>query len=167
MIRPARPDDVTAILELIRDLAAYERAAHEAIATVDQLTDALFGTAPGVFAHVAEHRGVGGPEIAGFALWFLNFSTWTGRQGVYLEDLYVRPELRGRGYGAALLAELARICVERGYSRLEYSVLDWNQPAIEFYRRLGAVAMDEWTVHRLSGEALRRLGSRAARSTRS
>jgi GNAT superfamily N-acetyltransferase len=113
-----------------------------------------------VFAHVAEHRDAAPPEVAGFALWFLNFSTWTGRHGIYLEDLYVRPELRGCGYGTALLGELARLCVERGYARLEWSVLDWNEPAIAFYRALGAVPMDGWTVHRLSGHALRRLGSR-------
>jgi GNAT superfamily N-acetyltransferase len=167
MVRPAQPDDVRAIHQLIRDLAAYERAAQEANATEDQLREALFGPAPRVFAHVAEHQGADGTEVAGFALWFLNFSTWTGRHGVYLEDLYVRPELRGSGYGVALLAELARLCVERGYTRLEYSVLDWNEPAIAFYRALGAVPMDEWTVHRLSGEALRRLGSRGAPSARS
>src|SRR5205823_1366347 len=102
-----------------------------------------------------------GTEVAGFALWFLNFSTWTGRHGIYLEDLFVRPQHRGLGYGASLLAELARVCVAQGYARLEWSVLDWNQPAIAFYRALGSVPMDEWTVHRLSGEALPRLATRA------
>src|SRR2546421_4873510 len=159
MIRPARPDDVPILLQLIRDLATYERAPHDATATVEQLQEALFGPSPRVFAHVAEHQGDDGPEIAGFALWFLNFSTWTGRHGVYLEDLYVKPELRGHGYGRSLLAELARVCVDRGYGRLEWSVLDWNQTAIAFYRALGSEPMDEWTVFRLSGEALRRLGS--------
>ena len=106
-----------------------------------------------MFAHVAEADG----EVAGFALWFLNFSTWTGQHGIYLEDLYVRPDQRRSGLGRALLAELSRICVARGYSRLEWSVLDWNSPARGFYASLGAVEMDEWTVHRLSGAALRAL----------
>ena len=159
MIRPARPDDVPAILQLIQDLAEYERARHEARATPAQLEHVLFGDAPSVFAHLAEHPAPGGPQVAGFAVWFLNFSTWTGRHGIYLEDLYVRPELRGRGYGAALLAELARICVDRGYARLQWSVLDWNQPAIDFYRRLGAKPLDEWTVYRLEDEALERVAN--------
>ena len=162
VIRPAQPADVPAILHLIRDLATYERAPDEAEATEDQLREALFGPAPRVFAHIAEHEAGDGAEVAGFALWFLNFSTWTGRHGIYLEDLYVRPELRGYGYGSALLVELARLCVERGYTRLEWSVLDWNEPAIAFYRALDATPMDEWTVHRLSGDALRRLGSRSS-----
>jgi GNAT superfamily N-acetyltransferase len=106
-----------------------------------------------VFAHVAEHDG----EVVGFALWFLNFSTWAGKHGIYLEDLYVRPDMRRFGLGRALLAELARICVERGYPRLEWWVLDWNQPARAFYAALGAAEMDEWTVHRLTGPALRAL----------
>ncbi|MBO0689370.1 MAG: GNAT family N-acetyltransferase [Candidatus Dormibacteraeota bacterium] len=156
MIRPARPDDVPTILALIQDLAEYERARHEARATPEQLRRALFGDSPSVFAHLAEHPGPGGSEVAGFALWFLNFSTWTGRHGIYLEDLYVRPELRGHGYGAALLVELARVCVRQGYTRLQWSVLDWNQPAIDFYRRLDAKPLDEWTVYRLEGEALER-----------
>jgi GNAT superfamily N-acetyltransferase len=159
MIRPARPDDLDAILQLIRDLAAYERAPDQARATPEDLGEALFGPEPRVFAHVAEHHGEGEPQIAGLALWFLNFSTWTGRHGIYLEDLFVRPEMRGHGYGRALLVELARICVERGYARLEWAVLDWNQPAIGFYRGLGAEPIDEWTVNRLQGEALRRLGA--------
>jgi GNAT superfamily N-acetyltransferase len=157
MIRPARPEDVGTILGLVHDLAEYEHARHHVAATVDQLRDALFGEAPQVFAHIAEHAAPAGVEVAGFALWFLNFSTWTGRHGIYLEDLYVRPELRGHGYGAALLAELARICVERGYARLQWSVLDWNQPAIDFYRRLGAEPLDEWTVYRLERDALERV----------
>ena len=159
MIRPARPDDVPTILQLIEDLAEYERARDAAQATLEQLQDVLFGDGPRVFAHVAEHPTPEGLEVAGFALWFLNFSTWTGRHGIYLEDLYVRPELRGHGYGAALLAELARICVERGYARLQWSVLDWNQPAIDFYRRLGAKPLDEWTVYRLESDALERVAN--------
>jgi GNAT superfamily N-acetyltransferase len=154
VIRPARPEDVPAILGLVHDLAEYERAPDQAQATEAQLQRALFGPDATAFAHIAEE---GDGEAAGFALWFLNFSTWTGRPGIYLEDLFVRPERRGRGYGRALLRELARICVERDYGRFEWSVLDWNAPSIGFYRALGAVPMDEWTVFRLSGDALRRL----------
>jgi GNAT superfamily N-acetyltransferase len=150
MIRPARPSDVAGIHRLIRELADYERSADQVVASQEDLRRSLFGEQPAVFAHVAEHQGT----VAGFALWFLNYSTWLGRHGIYLEDLYVTPGLRRHGYGRALLAELARICVERGYGRLEWWVLDWNAPAIGFYASLGAVAMDEWTVHRLSGPAL-------------
>ena len=157
MIRTASPDDVTAIHRLVRELAEYERSADQVVASPEDLRRALFGEQPSVFAHVAVHDGA----VAGFALWFLNFSTWTGRHGIYLEDLYVTPELRGHGYGKALLAELARICVERGYARFEWAVLDWNTPAIGFYRTLGASAMDEWTVQRMAGPALRALGGRA------
>ncbi|RCV50608.1 GNAT family N-acetyltransferase, partial [Marinitenerispora sediminis] len=152
-------DDVPTIHRLVRELAEYERAPEQVLSTPDDLTAALFAPGAAAFAHVAEHVGDDGePEIAGFALWFRNFSTWTGRHGVYLEDLYVRPELRGHGYGRSLLAELARICVERGYQRLEWSVLDWNTPSIEFYRALGARPMDEWTTFRLDGEGLEKLG---------
>jgi GNAT superfamily N-acetyltransferase len=154
MIRPARPDDAPTIVQLIRELAEYERAPQEARATEDQIRAALFAPQPQVFCHMAEHEG----EIAGFALWFCSFSTWTGCQGLYLEDLFVRPVFRGRGYGRALLQELARICVERGYARFEWAVLDWNEPSIGFYRALGAVPKDEWIVYRLSGDALQRLG---------
>ena len=156
MIRPASPDDVAAIDRLVRELAEYERSADQVVASPDDLRQALFGEQPAAFAHVAVHDGA----VAGFALWFLNFSTWTGRHGIYLEDLYVTPELRGHGYGKALLAELARICVERGYARFEWAVLDWNTPSIGFYRALGAVAMDEWTVYRLAGPALHALAGR-------
>src|SRR5207237_9588192 len=144
----------------VRELATYERAPHDANATAEQLHESLFGPDPRVFAHVAEHQGADGPEVAGFALWFLNFSTWTGRHGIYLEDLYVRPEHRGRGYGGSLLAELAMVCVERAYARLDWSVLDWNEPALAFYRALWSVPMEEWTVHRLSREALPSLAHR-------
>jgi GNAT superfamily N-acetyltransferase len=150
VIRPARPGDVAAIHRLVRELAEYERSLEQVVASQDDLRRALFGERPAVFAHVATRDGA----VAGFALWFLNYSTWTGRHGIYLEDLYVTPELRGHGYGKALLAELARICVERGYARFEWAVLDWNAPAIGFYRALGAAAMDEWTVQRLAGPAL-------------
>jgi GNAT superfamily N-acetyltransferase len=160
VIRDARPGDVAAIHRLIRELAAYERSLDEVVTTEEDLQASLFGPAPVVFALVAEHEGA----VAGFALWFLNYSTWTGRPGIYLEDLYVTPQLRRHGFGRALLAELARICVERGYARFEWSVLDWNEPAIAFYRSLGAQAMDEWTVHRLTGPALRALAARATGS---
>jgi GNAT superfamily N-acetyltransferase len=157
MIRPARPGDVAELRRLVGELAEYERSADQVLMTEGDLRRSLFGDQPAVFAHVAEHEGA----VAGFALWFVNYSTWTGRHGIYLEDLYVSPELRGHGYGRALLAELARICVERGYGRLEWSVLDWNKPAIGFYESLGAVAMDEWTVHRMTGPALSALADRA------
>lgn len=141
---------------MIRELAEYEKAPQEARATPEQLHAALFGERPGAYAHIAE---TDEGEVVGFALWFLNFSTWTGVQGLYLEDLFVRPDRRGGGYGKALLTELARICGERGYERFEWSVLDWNAPSISFYEALGARPQDEWTVYRLTGEALKSLGS--------
>lgn len=155
MIRPALPSDVPEIHRLVCDLAEYERAREQVEATPEHLHEALFGPHAAAYAHVAEiAEPGGGARVVGFALWFLNFSTWTGRHGIYLEDLYVRPEFRGGGHGRALLTELARICVERGYRRLEWSVLDWNEPSIGFYKSLGAVPMDEWTVYRLTGDAL-------------
>jgi GNAT superfamily N-acetyltransferase len=157
MIRAARPDDVPQILAFVRELAEYEHALDEAGATAEQLDSALFGPHPAAFAHIAEDDVSGEP--VGFALWFLNFSTWKGVHGLYLEDLYVRPEARGGGHGRALLAALAQICVERGYARLEWSVLDWNEPSIGFYKSLGAVPMDEWTVFRLTGAPLAALGT--------
>jgi len=155
VIRPARPDDIPAIHQLIRDLAEYERSLHEVTATQQDLGAALFAEQPALFAHVAEEDG----QPAGFALWFLNYSTWLGKHGIYLEDLYVKPERRGQGHGRALLAELARICAERGYPRLEWAVLNWISPARRFYESLGAAAMDEWTVYRLTGPALHALAS--------
>lgn len=152
MIRPAIPDDVPAIHAMIAELADYERAPHEAVATEDQLRSALFGPTPAVYAHVAVEDGV----PVGFALWFLNFSTWRGVHGIYLEDLYVRQAARGGGHGKALLAELARICVERGYARLDWWVLHWN-PAREFYEAIGAEALTEWVPYRLTGKALAEL----------
>ncbi|GAA2958976.1 GNAT family N-acetyltransferase [Streptomyces enissocaesilis] len=143
---------------MVRELAEYEKALHEVRASEEQLREALFGERPAAYAHIAE---TAEGEVVGFALWFLNFSTWRGVHGIYLEDLYVRPAQRGGGYGKALLASLARICVERGYERLEWSVLDWNSPAREFYKSLGAVSMDEWTVNRLTDDALHRLGAGA------
>ncbi len=153
MIRPARPQDVPQIHRLIRELAEYEKSLDQVTATEEDLRRALFGERPAVFAHVAEQDGA----VAGFALWFLNYSTWLGRHGIWLEDLYVTPRLRGTGLGRALLAELARICVRSGYGRLDWWVLDWNSAARGFYTSLGAAAMDDWTVHRISGEDLRAL----------
>lgn len=146
MIRSAVVEDVPTIIELIRELADYEKALDQAKATEEQLRQALFGEHPAVFALIAEDESTG--ASVGFALWFRNFSTWTGTHGIHLEDLYVRPSARGGGHGKALLAELARIAVERGYSRLEWSVLDWNEPSIGFYKALGA---SRWTSGRSSG----------------
>ena len=156
-IREATPADVPEILAMIHELADYEKAPHEVVATPGLLREALFGPDPAVYALIAEDEANGG--VIGFALWFRNFSTWLGRHGVYLEDLYVRPSHRGHGYGKALLQELARIAVERGYGRFEWWVLDWNTPAIDFYRSIDAVPMDEWTVYRVTGEPLRRLAA--------
>jgi len=157
VIRPAVPADVPALVQLVRDLAEYERAPGEAVATESQFHDVLFGPRPAVFCDVADVEG----EVVGLALWFLSFSTWQGRHGIYLEDLYVTPSQRGAGHGKALLATLARRCVEQGYGRLEWSVLDWNTPAIDFYVGLGAVSMDGWTVHRLAGAPLAALATEA------
>ncbi|MFL5998215.1 MAG: GNAT family N-acetyltransferase [Streptomyces sp.] len=151
MIRPATPADLPAIHALIRELADYERALEEAKATEEQLHEALFGPRPAAYAHVATDST---DSVVGYAIWFLNFSTWRGVHGIHLEDLYVRPTARGGGHGKALLTELARICVERGYQRLEWSVLNWNTPAIDFYESLGARPQNEWTVYRLTDEAL-------------
>lgn len=153
---------------MVHELADYERSAHEVRATEELLTDLLFGTntpsgAPAAHCHVAPASTETGPRLAGMALWFLNSSTWMGRHGIYLEDLYVRPAFRGLGLGQSLMAELARICLDRGYARLEWSVLDWNTPAIDFYRSLGAQEMDEWTVHRITGTELEHLAHRADR----
>lgn len=150
IVRPATPADVPRISELIRELAEYERSADQAVATADDLRAALFASQPALFGHVVEWDGA----VVGFALWFINYSTWVGKHGIYLEDLYVTPEMRGRGAGKALLAELASICVQRGYGRLDWWVLDWNSPAIGFYRSIGAQAMSEWTVYRLTGQSL-------------
>jgi GNAT superfamily N-acetyltransferase len=149
-IRPIRADDVPAVVGLVRELAEYERAAHEVQLTEEQLTAALFGDSPALFGHVAVHEGA----VVGMALWFLNFSTWRGTHGIYLEDLYVQPRHRGSGLGKELLRTLAELCVQRGYARLEWWVLDWNEPSIEFYKAHGAEPMDEWTVFRLTDDAL-------------
>jgi GNAT superfamily N-acetyltransferase len=157
MIRAAEPDDVDAIVGLVGDLADYERARHEVQLDAAALRAALFGPEPAVFAHVA----VVDDEVVGFALWFLSFSTWVGRHGIYLEDLYVRPEHRGAGHGRALLATLAGIAVERGYGRLEWAVLDWNQLGRSVYNSLGAQEQPEWLRCRLDGDALRALAASA------
>jgi GNAT superfamily N-acetyltransferase len=152
--RPARPDDVDDIFDMVCELADYERARHEVESSPDDLSTALFGPDPAVHCHVVDE----GESAAGFALWYVTYSTWTGRHGIWLEDLFVRPASRGRGHGQALLAALAEECVRQGYRRLEWAVLDWNHPAREFYASLGATSMDEWTVNRLAGSALDVLG---------
>ncbi|WP_174284932.1 GNAT family N-acetyltransferase [Sphingomonas bacterium] len=153
MIRAATLADVGVILSFVRDLAAFERAPDAVHATEAMLAQALFGVPPAAEAIIAQDDGA----AIGFALFFHNFSTWTGRRGLYLEDLYITPAARGRGVGKALLRHLARIAVDRDCARLEWAVLDWNAEAIGFYRSIGAVGMDEWTVQRLTGDALRRL----------
>lgn len=168
VLRPAGPEDVPEILAMIRELAEYERSAHEVEANEELIAALLFGGTtpaggPAAFCHVVEvEPGAAAgaevrPHLAAFALWFLNTSTWTGRHGIYLEDLYVRPQHRGLGLGRRLMSELARICLDRGYARLEWWVLDWNEPALDFYDSLGAQPMDEWTVHRMTGAALQAL----------
>jgi GNAT superfamily N-acetyltransferase len=154
-IRRATIADCDAILALIRDLAAYERELEAVEATVETLAATLFGNQPTAYCDLVEVDG----EIVGMAIWFLNFSTWQSKYGIYLEDLFVLPSHRGHGCGHALLKHLARTCVENGYGRFQWSVLDWNQPAIDFYLQLGAVAMDEWTVYRVSGDALTQLAN--------
>lgn len=158
MIRPATAADLPQILALVRELAAYEREPDAVTGTVQSYTSCLFPEqgAPTAWAHVAEVEG----RVVGIAVWFLTFSTWTGRNGLWLEDLYVSPAHRGEGLGAGLMSALARVCVERGYPRMEWTVLDWNEPALEVYRYLGASPMHEWTTHRLTGEALHTLGGR-------
>ena len=170
VVRPAAPSDVAAMHGLILELAEYENGLHEVVASEEDLFRALFGgTAfsdtpantpsgtPGLYAFVIDAAEGG---LAGMAIWMLNYSTWEGQYGVYLEDLYVREAHRGKGYGRALMSSLAKVCRDNGYTRFQWWVLDWNSPAIEVYRRLGAVAMDEWTVYRLTGDPLRELGAR-------
>ena len=156
-IRPARVEDVPVILELIRDLATYERAPEEVTATEEQLIDVLFGERPAAEVLLTFE----GKSPVGFAVYFYNFSTWLGRPGLYLEDLFVKPEKRGKGYGRALLVELAKIARDRGCGRMEWAVLNWNEPAIQFYRALGAKPMDEWTVFRLTPEEIAKLADAA------
>src|SRR5438445_9419028 len=150
LIRRARPDEAGLVLALVRELAEYEKLLHEVEATEADIGAALFGSNPRLFCEIAEWSG----EPAGFAVWFANFSTFSGRSGIYLEDLFVRPAQRGKGIGKALLAHLAGQCIENGWSRLQWAVLDWNTPSTEFYKSLGAVLMDEWTGCRLDGPAL-------------
>jgi len=152
-IRPATVDDIPFILQLIRGLAEYEKAPDEVVATEEDLKSSFFCENPQVFCHVATQD----EAIVGIAVWHLNYSTWLGKHGMYLEDLYVVPQERGQGHGMALLKELARICVERDYERFQWWVLDWNKPSIEFYKSIGAIGMNEWTVFRLSGDALKNL----------
>lgn len=156
-IRPAVVEDVPVVLRLIRELAEYEKALDEVDTTEEQLRESLFpeGREAAVFCHVAEVDG----EVVGCALWFLSYSTWTGTHGIWLEDLYVTPAQRGSGLGQALLRTLAGICVERGYHRLEWWVIDWNTPSIGFYESIGALPQDEWIRYRLDGDALGALGS--------
>ena len=154
-IRRATIADCDAILALIRDLAEYERELDAVEATVESLAATLFGDQPTAFCDLVEVDG----EVVGMAIWFLNFSTWQAKYGIYLEDLFVRPAHRGQGFGHSLLKHLALTCVENGYGRFQWSVLDWNQPAIDFYTQLGAVAMDEWTVYRVSDDALIQLAN--------
>jgi len=154
-IRPAHPEDAGLVHGFILELAAYEKLAHEARATLTDVERALFGAAPRVFCDIAWEAGAS----VGFALWFYNFSTFVGRAGIWLEDLYVRPEARGRGAGRALLANLARRCAVEDLGRLEWAVLDWNAPSIAFYDSLGASALTDWTTRRLTGEAINQLAA--------
>src|SRR6058998_3084224 len=156
-IRPARVEDVPIILQLIRDLATYERAPDEVTATEEQLVEVLFGEKPAAEVLLGFEE----ESPVGFAVFFHNFSTWLGRPGLYLEDLFVKPEKRGKGYGRALLVELAKIARDRGCGRMEWAVLDWNEPAIKFYRALGAQPMHEWTVFRLTSEEIAKLADAA------
>lgn len=159
MIREATDQDIPAILGLVRELAEYEKEPEAAVGTPDSYRDVLFpeNGSPTAWAHVAEVDG----QVVGIAVWFLTFSTWTGRNGLWLEDLYVSPAHRGSGIGRQLMATLARVCTDRGYPRMEWTVLDWNTPALEVYRHVGAEPMEDWTTQRLTGEALTALGSGA------
>jgi GNAT superfamily N-acetyltransferase len=155
VLRWARPGDEDGILACIRGLAEYEKEPDAVQTTAEDLRQVLFGADPSVFAHVVEK----GEQVVAIAVWFLNYSTFTGRHGIYLEDLFVREDERRSGYGRALLKALAEVCVQRGYRRFEWSVLDWNEPSIRFYRSIGAVGMDEWKIQRLSGDALTQLAT--------
>jgi GNAT superfamily N-acetyltransferase len=158
MIREAKISDVQAIYDLIVELAIYEKEPDAVVASVEHIQENLFGANPVAYCHVAEVDG----QVVGIAIWFLNYSTWLGKAGLYLEDLFVKPEFRGSGLGLSLMKTLAQVCVDRGYERFQWWVLDWNEPSINFYKSIGAEAMDEWTVYRLSGSAL---NSFAASST--
>ncbi len=157
VIRRARSDEAGLVLAFIRELAEYEKLLHELEASESMIADALFGDHPRLYCAIAEWDGL----PVGFAVWFVNFSTFSGRHGVYLEDLFVRPAHRGKGLGKALLVYLAKECVENGWSRLQWAVLDWNEPSIAFYKSLGAAMLDDWTLCRVSGPALARLAGKA------
>ncbi|MBR0751492.1 GNAT family N-acetyltransferase [Bradyrhizobium jicamae] len=157
LIRRARPDEAPLVFALVRELAEYEKLLHEVHATEADIAEALFADNPKLFCDIAEWNG----EPAGFAVWFVNFSTFAGRHGIYLEDLFVRPALRGKGIGKALLVHLAKECRANGWARLQWAVLDWNAPSIAFYKSLGAELMDEWTICRVSGSALDKLAEGA------
>lgn len=160
IIRPATESDASIIVELVRELAIYEREEDQVAITTEDVRKSFFSHDPCVFCDLVEDSP---GEVVGFAVWFINYSTWSGHCGIYLEDLFVRPAYRGRGHGRALLARLARECVERGYTRLQWSVLDWNTPARDFYSSLGAQAMEEWTVYRLEGTSLGQLADSGVR----
>ena len=153
-IRPATKQDISAILQMIKDLAEYEKEPDAVENTEEMLEETLFGANPRAFAEIIEEE-----EPVGIAIWFLNYSTWTGKHGLYLEDLYVKPEVRGKGYGKQMLVHLAGKAVDNGWSRFEWWVLDWNKPAIHFYISQGAQMMDEWTVCRVDGDALHSLAA--------
>jgi GNAT superfamily N-acetyltransferase len=155
-IRPARPGDAALVLQFVRELAAYEKLLHECDATEAMIDAALFGPATRLFCDIAEWNG----EPVGNAIWFLNYSTFTGRHGIYLEDIFVRPAFRHKGIGKALMEHLARRCVAEGWTRFEWAVLNWNTPSIDFYRSIGAELKDEWTICRVSGDALKQLAAR-------
>jgi GNAT superfamily N-acetyltransferase len=154
-IRPARPGDAALVLQFVRELAEYEKLSHECETTEAMIDQALFGPNTRLFCDIAEWDGA----PVGNAIWFLNFSTFTGRHGIYLEDLFVRPAFRGKGIGKGLMVHLARRCVAAGWTRFEWAVLDWNTPSIDFYKSIGAQLKDEWTVCRVSGDALKKLAS--------
>ena len=158
-IRAARPDDSALIFALVRELADYEKLSGEVDATPERIAAALFAPEPRLFCDIAEWSGA----PAGFAVWFLNFSTFRGRHGIYVEDIFVRPAFRGRGIGKALMARLAKRCVDKGWARFEWAVLDWNKPSIDFYRSIGAQVMNEWRICRLSGPALQAFADEEAR----
>jgi GNAT superfamily N-acetyltransferase len=159
-IRSANISDAPIILDLILELAHFEKAPEQVISTESEIIEHFFGDAPKVFCEMIESDN----QVAGFAIWFLNYSTWQGLHGIYLEDLFIKSEYRGRGFGKALLVHLAQKCLTNGYGRFQWWVLDWNNPAVEFYKSLGAVAMEEWTVYRVSGTALRNLADISLRS---
>ena len=158
IIREARAEDVQVIYDLIVELAIYEKEPDAVVASVEHIQENLFGANPVAYCHVAEVDS----QVVGIAIWFLNYSTWLGKAGLYLEDLFVKPEFRGSGLGLSLMKTLAQVCVDCGYERFQWWVLDWNEPSINFYKSIGAEAMDEWTTYRLSGSALK---SFAASST--